>query len=183
MSTTPIETRPFKQDTYKSASSCIECFNIANFEVLFEIEGIYINDGEQFIESQLEMGASGVTVYKVKEVIAKIRCRTFTKRDNFDSDPDILNVEDCWIKLSTGEVFPHDSERLSISKLPIRYNQKAKCFEIKKFLKSTLDDEDIVKVVRMIGDLLEPSCKHQKAFMLVGNGSNGKSVIIDLQAA
>ena len=60
-----------------------------------ENEGIYINDGEQFIESQLEMGASGVTVYKVKEVIAKIRCRTFTKRDNFDSDPDILNVEDC----------------------------------------------------------------------------------------
>ena len=50
-------------------------------------------------------------------------------------------------------------------------------------MKSTLDDEDIVKVVRMIGDLLEPSCKHQKAFMLVGNGSNGKSVIIDLLAA
>ena len=42
MSTTPIETRPFKQDTYKSASSCIECFNIANFEVLFEIEGMIV---------------------------------------------------------------------------------------------------------------------------------------------
>ncbi|WP_431753895.1 DNA primase family protein [Nitrososphaera sp.] len=148
-----------------------------------ENEGIYVNDGEQFIESQLEMGASGVTVHKVKEVVEKIRRRTFTKRDNFDSDPDMLNVEDCWIKLNTGEVFSHNADRLSISKLPIRYEQKAKCFEIKKFLKSTLDDEDIVKVVRMIGYLLEPSCKHQKAFMLVGNGSNGKSVIIDLLAA
>lgn len=45
----------------------------------------------------------------------------------------MLNVEECWIKLSIGEIFAHDPERLSISKLPIKYNQKAKCFEIKKF--------------------------------------------------
>lgn len=42
---------------------------------------------------------------------------------------------------------------------------------------------DIVKVVRMIGYLLEFSCKHQKTFMHVENGSDGKSVLIDLLAA
>ncbi len=42
MSIAPIETRPFKQDTYKSASSCVECFNIADFEALFEIEGMIV---------------------------------------------------------------------------------------------------------------------------------------------
>jgi putative DNA primase/helicase len=54
------------------------------------------------------------------------------------------------------------------------------CLKIKNFLKSTLDDENIAKVIRMMGYCLLPNCKHQKAFMFVGQGSNGKSTLINL---
>ena len=42
MSNTPIETRPFKQDSHKSASSCVNCFCTADVEALFEIEGMIV---------------------------------------------------------------------------------------------------------------------------------------------
>ena len=42
MSITPIETRPFKQDAYKTSPSCEVCYSIANYEALYEIESMIV---------------------------------------------------------------------------------------------------------------------------------------------
>lgn len=145
-----------------------------------EAEGIFVNDGEIIIKIQLEGIAPDISNHKVNEVIGKIKRNTYRERKEIDSETNWLHLNNGWLNLETEEFEHHSSERLSLSKLPIQYDPKATCPTIIKFLKATLDPESIVKVVKMLSYCLIPNCKYQKAFMLVGNGANGKSTLINL---
>jgi putative DNA primase/helicase len=145
-----------------------------------EAAGIYDNNGEVIIKIQLESIAPDITNHKVNEVIQKIKRNTYLERKEFDCDPAWLHVDNGWLNLTTGETESHNPERFSLSKMPVKYDVKAGCPVVVGFLKSTLDPESVKKVVRMIGYCLIPSCKFEKAFMLVGSGNNGKSTLIKL---
>jgi putative DNA primase/helicase len=65
-------------------------------------------------------------------------------------------------------------------KLPVKYKTDAMCPATVQFLDSTLEPEPMADVLRMIAYCLLPSSKYETAFMLVGEGSNGKSTLLKL---
>jgi hypothetical protein len=56
-------------------------------------QGIYILAGECLVEAQLELLCPKIYTHKVHEVINKIKRRTLTPRDQFDSNEEIVNVK------------------------------------------------------------------------------------------
>jgi putative DNA primase/helicase len=148
-------------------------------EILFYHQGKYVKGAEAKILQELEQIAGHLINNRLRsEVLASIRARTYKAREEFDKAPNILNLANCLLNVETGEATEHSPDFLSISQLPVSYDPKAKCPDFCKFLRETLEPEDIAVIVKMLGYLLLRSSVYEKAFMLCGEGSNGKSTLI-----
>lgn len=145
--------------------------------------GVYVDKDEIIIETQCESMLPEISSYEVGEVIHHIRRRTYIDRAEFDKDPDIINVKNGLLNIQTRELKPHTSTYLSLIQLPLVYKPKAKCPKIIEFFKQVLEDKQSVsRIIRLFGYILlkETSTKYEKAFMFVGGGGNGKSVMTKL---
>lgn len=121
-----------------------------------------------------------LTTTKRNEIIGHIKYHTMVERQEFDKDMDMINVKNGLLDFSTGEIKQHTSDYLSLVQLPVTFYQGASCPKIIKFLTEILTKEEISTIVRVLGYCLYRSAKYEKAFMLVGAGRNGKSVLIKL---
>jgi P4 family phage/plasmid primase-like protien len=142
--------------------------------------GLYLPSGEILIKEQTELLAPKIRCHKVSEVINKIRRRTYINRDKFDTEDDIVNVQNGLLSIRTGELRNHSSDFLSTIQLPIRYDPKAKCPNILKFLSQVLHPQDVFSALEIFGYILYRAAIFEKAFLLNGNGDNGKGVFIKL---
>jgi putative DNA primase/helicase len=149
-----------------------------------EIRGVYVNKGEIIIETQCESMKPDISSYGVGEVIDHIRRRTYIDRAEFDKEPDIINVKNGLLNIQTKQLKPHTPNYLSLTQLSnLVYKPKAKCPKMIEFFKQVLESKQSVStIIRLFGYILlkETSTKYEKAFMFVGTGSNGKSVMTKL---
>jgi putative DNA primase/helicase len=146
---------------------------------------VYRFGGEQVIEAEMEkIGDYAVTGHVKKEVLKHIMDRTMVRRNQFDEDINILNVENGLLGIMMQELKPHDPNYLTLVKIPITYNPDAKCLAIEKFLGDViLDLHKLKEVLKFTGSILLRSSKYEKAMMVLGSGANGKSVFIKLLEA
>jgi len=102
-------------------------------------------------------------------------------RIEWDADPWILNTPEGVIDLRTGEEVPGGPE-LYLSKVcPTRYNPRAEAPRFMRFLDEVFQgDAELIDYVQwMCGYALTGCTDHHCFFILFGNGSNGKSVLVD----
>ena len=150
-------------------------------EILFFQEGVYVPEGEVLIKKQCEKLIIDCKRDDVNEVTAAIRRRTYTKRTEFDSEINMLNLKNCWLDIETGETFSHTPTKLSKIQIPVFYDQEKIAWGFIKFLKQCLPKStDAYTVCEQFASCLIKSPKFGKAFMYVGQGSNGKSVFLNL---
>jgi P4 family phage/plasmid primase-like protien len=122
-----------------------------------------------------------VSTSTVNEAMNHIRRRTYTNRADFDTnEPHILNLQNGLLNIDTLELKEHSSDQLSLVQLPIKYDPKAKCPNILKFLGEVLHPQDVFTAMQIIGYCLYKTAEYEKAVMLVGSGSNGKSVFLKI---
>jgi putative DNA primase/helicase len=144
-------------------------------------KGLYVNGGEWLIQEHAEILNSKVRTVQVNEVINHIRRRTGVDRSQFDSNPDILNLQNGFLNIKTGQFTEHSSSNLSLTQLPEVYNPEAKCPNILKFLGEVLQPRDVFTALQIIGYCIYKSAKYEKAIMLYGrSGDNGKGTFIRL---
>lgn len=150
-------------------------------EILYYEGGIYKDGGEQIIKIELEKIAGySITNNKRNEIIGHIKYKTMVDRHEFDKDMDIINVKNGLLDIRTGEIKQHTPDYLSLVQLPTAFFQGASCPKIIRFFTGILTKEGISTIVRLLGYCLYRSSRYEKAFMLVGSGRNGKSVLIKL---
>jgi hypothetical protein len=101
-------------------------------------KGVYAQGGEWLIEEQCEILCPQIQTYKVQEVVNHIKRRTGVERSKFDSNPDILNLQNGLLNIETGEFTEHSPDYLSLVQIPISFDTKAKCPNILKFLGQVL---------------------------------------------
>lgn len=96
-----------------------------------------------------------------------------------------INFKNTLLNLDTFKCEPHNHNITTTTKLPINYQIKAKCPKFKKFMLDIFQgDKDLVKLMlEIMGYCLSYSTKAEKIFILLGDGSNGKSVLIALLIA
>jgi len=122
------------------------------------------------------------TAKYVAETLAYIRAYTHIERKEIDNNQDrYINFANGLFDLDKWVLIEHDPEIRNIAQLPVRYDPNAKCPTIDKyFADCELTEESIKTLEEFAGYCLTPDMKLQKAIMLYGNGSNGKSVFINL---
>lgn len=101
---------------------------------------------------------------------------------NWDADPYLLGVTNGVVDLRTGIIRPGQPEDRLTMRVPVEYNDKAECPRWEQFLHQVFkcDAELIGFVQRAIGYSLTGSVLEQVLFLCYGNGSNGKSVFLNL---
>jgi P4 family phage/plasmid primase-like protien len=122
----------------------------------------------------------GITTHELHEVINQIRRRTYVDRSCFDSNIDILNLQNRLLNIHTLEFTEHSPDYLSLVQLSIKYDPNAKCPNILKFLGQVLKPKDVFTALELFGYCLYRTSKYQKALLCVGKGANGKSTFLSL---
>jgi P4 family phage/plasmid primase-like protien len=99
-----------------------------------------------------------------------------------DSDKSKINLLNGIFDINSYDIKPHMSMVRSSIQLPINYRDNSKCPVFEKFLRDILGgDSDLIKVVQeMFGYCLTAETSAQKAFILYGRGSNGKSMLAEV---
>ncbi|MEM3421432.1 MAG: phage/plasmid primase, P4 family [Candidatus Hadarchaeum sp.] len=144
-------------------------------------EGQYLPDGEATIrEKARELLGMANKEFFVSEVVSYIRDTTFRYPDEFEAPPELLCVENGILNVLTGEFKPHTPEIIFLHKLPVRYDPKAKCPTIiLRLWEWTGDLKNLIRLVQFVGYCLYRESFIRKAFIIQGEGSNGKTTFIN----
>ncbi|MFB6144692.1 MAG: phage/plasmid primase, P4 family [Candidatus Nanohaloarchaea archaeon] len=145
-------------------------------------DGYYQDKGEQVIEEECNkrLGDKWTSFFQ-NEVKEKIRSSCYVDRHEFRPPKRKINLKNGVYDLEEEELLDHSPEFFFTHKIPVNYNQDAECPNIHEFLNEIVETEEDVKTLREIaGYLLLPDYAISKAFMLIGKGSNGKSLYLEL---
>ena len=125
-------------------------------------------------------------VYAIKnnqrnEIVSYITDMEKIPSGSIKLDPYIINCKNTRFNLLTGECLPFDPEIIDFTQIPVTYDPSAYCADLDKMLNRVfLGDREVINLFgEMIGAGLIKHSRYQKAFMLYGSGSNGKSTVLD----
>jgi len=148
-------------------------------------EGVYSPHGEELIrfEAQRMLGEEYRRTRLSEIVSYLIDVRPVLSGDMIDARADIVNVTNGLLDLSTLELRPHSPEYLSITQVPHSFESESGCPAIDRFLRDVLPPDCMDFAYELFGYVLRRDLNFQHAFMLLGDGANGKSVFIDIAQA
>jgi len=146
--------------------------------------GVYKPNGKTFVkEFCRKVLGEAHSQYIVNLVLNKVEADTFIDQIDFFENKfiDELPVQNGILNVKTKELKPFNHSKIFFNKLPVEYNEGAKCPNIDKFLRDILSrEEDVDVAYELIGSGLFKEYFTEKAGMLVGNGRNGKSKFLEL---
>lgn len=98
-------------------------------------------------------------------------------RPQLDEQPplDSLNLLNGILDVETRELRPHDPERLSTIQLPVAYDPDATCEQTEAIVNHIFPEDAVELAWQIVAWLMLPDVSIQKAVLLTGDGSNGKS--------
>lgn len=153
--------------------------------------GIYQNTGEDTLNHLIDKKYLNElsSIQAIKETFNRIRIN-LTKitndkkitRDIFNPPPNFIPLNNGVYDLETDKFTPYETviSNKFLTKLPINYNDKAKCPEYDKYLKQTFktNPKEILTAWELNGYTLYRDYPFKKFFILYGSGDNGKSVFL-----
>ncbi len=148
-----------------------------------EFQGIWIPDGEDFVRKEVrEAMAQFYNSHTANEVVSSIRASSYSTDIEFGGPSHRLVCENGTIDLDSGEFdssfFPLEYH---ITRLPIKYDPKAKCTNFKKFLEEVVSSQDNRDaIMEFIGYMLLKEYIFEIIMLFVGEGANGKSVLLSV---
>lgn len=162
-------------------------------EILLYNGKIYDKDkAETVIKEETEKLIPNCTTHDRQEVVNKIKAQTYSDLENFDADPNIITLENGILSLDSLELTPHTPRNLSRVLCPVEYVEP-EYEDIKDNLKDTLfwkfltnsftvDDKfrknDFETVLEIMASVFVKKQIDEKASMFLGQGENGKSVLL-----
>jgi P4 family phage/plasmid primase-like protien len=144
--------------------------------------GVYRSDGEPLVRNvaQALLGEER----RENRIVETLRyIETATRVASPESDLAHINLRNGRLQWSTGNLEPHSSVIFEVIQLPVMFDPNAVCPQFDCYLETTLAPEIIPLVEEIMGYCLIPDTRFEKAAMLVGDGSNGKSVFLDTNTA
>ena len=104
-----------------------------------------------------------------------------TTNELFNREP-VFNFRNGVLELDTGKFREHSPTDMSSIQVDYDFDDSAKCERWIRFIDEIMDGrEDSIKLIQeMSGYILFNDCKIQKAFFLIGDGANGKSVFLNV---
>jgi len=144
-------------------------------------DGIYRPNGEAIIKKTIEnILEKESNTYRVNETLNHIKRSTYIDRRNIETHPELLCLQNGILDIKRDELLSHTPDIIFLNKIPVRYDPDADCPKIKKFISEIVPASDILLIQEMAGYCLYRDYSLDKAFLLIGEGSNGKSTLLNL---
>jgi len=149
--------------------------------------GVYSMDEAEIIIEQTvekELGEEA-TRHDENEVINSIKCRNYVDWNFFDMPLNEICVNNGVFDIEQGTIDDHDPIFHFQAKLPVTYVPKiTECPKIDKFFHEITGSQEAVdSLYEFFGYCLYRKYTFHKAFMLIGEGDNGKSTLLKLLKA
>lgn len=171
--------REFQHNLF--ADYIIENYNIKGYG---HLPYIYLNNVYTFnpdkINSLMIRIIPNLKRNQIAEVFENIRLKCNDKSEHIN--PFMVNVKNGIIDLKNFEILDHDPNIFTVNQLNCSYDENAYDANIDKMLNNiTCNNKNLRKLIEdMLGYFLLGDCRFQKAFILLGQGSNGKSAFLRL---
>ena len=146
--------------------------------------GVWTRRTDNFIRSYfVDRLGSWAQGSKLETLLKYLKAETTTE-ELFNRKP-IFNFKNVTLDLESGKALDHNQSDLSSIQMEYDYDVKAECPKWKKFIGEIMDsNEPKMKLLQeMAGYILFTDCSLQKCFILIGDGSNGKSVLLNVLTA
>ncbi len=114
----------------------------------------------------------------VVEVLGHMERKTYRSRSEFDAQLGLV-VANGVLDPLTGSLVEWDSARLDTVRLPVRFVPGADCPRFRRFVEE-VTPEHVLMVQEMMGYCLLKAYPIHRAFLLVGDGANGKSTLLNV---
>jgi len=153
-------------------------------EMFIYKEGIYVEEGESETKIMIrEIMEENYSDFLAQQVLDKIKIDTFIEPKILfeEKNPYEIAVKNGILNLKEKKIYSFSPKKIFFSKIPVTYNEKSKVDKIDKFLSDILScPEDKLVLYEVAGMGLIKEYLMEKAIMMVGNGRNGKSKLIEL---
>lgn len=150
--------------------------------VLYVYEDGYYQADDRIIENKMIELYPNILQRQRTEVLAYIRIKTHVNAKDLKVNPYIINLKNTRLDIRTGECLAFTPDAIEFDRIPVTYDPSAYCAELDKMLNRVfLGDKEVISLFdEMIGAILLKHNRYQKAFLLFGQGANGKSTILDM---
>ncbi len=144
-------------------------------------EGYYRQAFEEEIRRKvMRLIGADAQAHQVKAVSELLSIRCFTRTDDVNPQG-LLNIGNGIINIETGDFLNHSPDFKFTFQNPIRLEETARCPVWLKTVKDIIPDQGARLILQeLFGFCLTPDVWAQKAYLFLGQGSNGKSVILDV---
>ena len=149
---------------------------------LYVYEDGYYQRDEKIIERKMIQLFRSIKQNQRNEVLSYIRIRTHIGGGAIKVNPYVINLKNTRYDIRSGKCLEFTPEAIEFDRIPVTYDPSAYCADLDKMLNRVfLGDREVINLFEeMIGACLLKHNRYQKAFMLYGSGSNGKSTILNL---
>ena len=149
---------------------------------LYVYENGYYQADERIIEGKMLELFPSIKTSQRNEVLNYIKIKTHINSRLLTISPYVLNLKNTRLDLRTGQCLEFTHKSIEFDRIPVIYDPSAYCADLDKMLNRVfLADREVIDLFEeMIGACLLKHNRYQKAFMLYGSGSNGKSTILNL---
>ena len=141
--------------------------------------GYYESNGEQIIKDVTQqLLEKHSKEHSKNEVVGYVRDKNYQDRKIFDAPLNLINLKNGIYDINTGKLLKHSPDYHFLNELPVRYDPKAECPEIRQFLKEVVYLDDTPVIEEFFGYCLYRKNHIHKACMFLGGGANGKSTTL-----
>ena len=161
----------------------IQAYNIITVNnQLYVYEDGYYQQDEKIIERKMIELYPGIKQNQRNEVLSYIRIKTHVNGGDIKVNPYVINLKNTRYDIRFSKCLEFTPEVIEFDRIPVTYDPSAYCADLDKMLNRVfLGDREVINLFEeMIGACLLKHNRYQKAFMLYGAGSNGKSTILNL---
>ena len=161
---------------------------IANYKIitvnnqLYVYEDGYYQQDDRIIENKMIELYPSIKQSQRAEVLSYIRIKTHINGGDIKVNPYVINLKNTRYDIRSGKCLEFTPDAIEFDRIPVTYDPSAYCSDLDKMLNRVfLGDREVINLFEeMIGACLLKHNRYQKAFMLYGSGSNGKSTILNL---
>ncbi|HVF02129.1 MAG TPA: phage/plasmid primase, P4 family [Rubrobacteraceae bacterium] len=146
-------------------------------------DGIYKTRGEVYVKQEVkrlveEWGRTALWSSRKSEEVAEYILVDVPEL--WPSPPvEEVNLLNGILNVRTRTLRDHDPSFLSTIRIPVSFDPDAECPEWDKFIAATFPEDAARLAYEIPADLMLPERSVQKAILLIGEGSNGKSTYLD----
>lgn len=142
-------------------------------------DGLYQQNDDEIYRKMLEQ-IPFLKKGQMTEAYENLRLKVTMCDDEID--PLVVNVKNGLYDLREHKFKEHSPYVFTVNQLNCVYNPSVKCKAVDDMLNSiTMNNKNIRRLLEdMLGYLLIGDCRFQQAFLLLGNGANGKSKFLEM---